>query len=517
MTRAAIDEAPPEPFTLEERVNLHLGRAYFWWFLEEVFTKSFEGQTYTGREGTQEPYQFAALHREWAVLAQYNSRLCIQAPRAHLKTTVLGQGGPFWQMFKAKDNELVDGVYFSYNATLADEKVAMLKRLIKANPMCRFWKDRKPTAESMIDFFVDWGDGPVAEVTLIGSGIKSATRGRHPSYVICDDILSDFSNPLTSSELRLINRIFRQTIMSLPANYDDPLWLIGTPQAYDDILYQLAANEEWLWLVYPAVKDWVAKKTQWPEKFDFDRLMRIRKDITETPFEVEYQLTPVTVTDQFLTREDVLLAVDETLRPWPLADRFTNEARLATYGGVDVGKLVHPSHISIFLEMPSGTLIQLFQRFLDGTNYPQQVKILNALAEKFGLSRGYYDSTRNELDDRGLSRRWRGRVFTAKLKADAAVALEKRVFAEEDERGIILLGDDRQLKSIVMVRKDLKSDEGPDGHGDAFWSNALAVKAAEDGPAMVDIGGVNPNMRKTDAPRDTAWRQLGGKSTRELP
>ncbi|KKL89629.1 hypothetical protein LCGC14_1912760, partial [marine sediment metagenome] len=490
MIRLGDIAAVPDPFTLEENVNRHLGQAYFWWFLEEVLTRSFEGQTFTGNEGRQEPYKFSALHREWALLAQYNPRLCIQAPRAHLKTTVLGQGGPFWQMFKAGNNELVDGVYFSYKAELANEKVAALKRLIKTNPYCRYWKDLKPTAENIIDFFVDWGDGPVAEVVLIGSGIKSATRGRHPSYVICDDILSDFANPLASSELRLINRIFRQTIMSLPANYDDPLWLIGTPQAYDDILYQLAANEEWLWLVYPAVKDWGTHEVQWPEKYSYGRLMTIRKSVKPDAFEVEYQLLPVILTNQFLTREDLNQVVDVQLRPWNLEKQFVNAGGLGIYAGMDVGKEVHPTHIVFTLELPSGTLITLYQTFMDHLSYPEQVKTVNRLTEVFGLTRSYYDATFNVLDDRGLNQRWIGRVFTRKLKGDLATGLEKRVFADADQPGIVLLNDRRFLDQITMVKKDLKAVETPDGHADSFWSTALAVRAADDGPSFLDMGSV---------------------------
>jgi len=33
--------------------------------------------------------------------------------------------------------------------------------------------------------------------------------------------------------------------------------------------------------------------------------------------------------------------------------------------------------------------------------------------------------------------------------------------------------------------------EVDDGHGDAFWSTALAVKAAEDGPAITVLGDWN--------------------------
>ncbi len=482
------------PFTLEEKVNIALGKAYFWYFLEHIFITSFDGEVYTDPKSKQPtPYKFTRLHREWAILAQMFPRFAIQAPRAHLKTTVIGQAFPFWLMFRSAENTLVDGMYFSYKAELANEKLRDLKRIIRSNSYTRFWRDLKPTSDSVLDYLIDWGNGPIAEATLKGSGIMSATRGRHPKFTICDDILSDFSNPLSSTELQLINRIFRQVIMSLPADEKDILCLIGTPQSYDDILYQLATSEEWLWLIYPAVTDWIEETTQWPEKFDFDRLMRIRSQIKPTAFEVEYQLTPITVTDQFLTREDVLMSVDSELEPWPLEEAFPNADRLGIYGGLDVGKLVHPSHVVLFLELPDGTLIMLYQFFMDHLNYPKQVKLLNFIANRFNLSKGYFDQTNNVLDDRGLDSRWQGKAFNRKLKGDLATGLEKRLLAEEDQPGMVLLNVPRMIDQMLVVRKDLSAPATVDGHGDSFWSVALAVRAADDGPSFLDIG--SPDRR----------------------
>ena len=404
------------------------------------------------------------------------------------------------------DTKKLKGLLFK----LANERVADLKRYILANPYCRFWKDLKPTAESIIDFLVDWGDGPVGRVVLKGAGIKAANRGRHPKYVICDDILSDFSNPLSSTELRLINRIFRQTIMSLPSNPEDVLCLVGTPQSYNDILYQLAMDESWLWLLYPAVKDWAAHEVQWPEKYSYERLMRIRKSVKPDAFEVEYQLLPVTLTDQFLNREDLNQVVDIELRPWDLEEEFVNAGGLGIYGGMDVGKEVHPTHIVFTLELPSGTLITLYQTFMDHLSYPEQVKTVNHLTKVFGLTRGYYDATFNVLDDRGLNQRWIGRVFTRKLKGDLATGLEKRVFAEADRPGIVLLNDRRFLDQITMVRKNLTAVETPDGHADSFWSLALACRAADDGPSFLDMGSASMTRKEAYSPRSTAWAQVRG-------
>ena len=498
-----------EPFTLEERVIIELSRQFFWFFLDYVFIRSFDGQTFEDDEGKAHSFEFGNLHREWAVLAQYYPRLCVMAPRAHLKSTVLGKAFAFWNMFRVDNGELVDMLYFSYKANLAAEQVEELLRLIRANPYCRFWKDLKPYGRTMIDFLVDFGDGVLGEGMMKGEGIMAATRGRHPKVTICDDILSDFSNPLSSLDMEKIGRVFRQAIMSLPANPGDPLVLVGTPQSYEDILHELASLEDWMWLSYPAIMDEGNEIVQWPEKFTFGRLKQIQRNLGPTAFEVEFQLTPISVSDQFFTRDDILSVTDMDLELWDLHKAF-DKADLATYGGFDVGKQVHPSHVSIFLELPNGTLVQIYEKFLDQMHYDLQVKMLNRIAEVFQISRGYYDATFNVLDDRGLAAVWRGRTFNRNLKASMAVLFEKRVFANTDEPGIILINDPRQLRSIVSMDKELKGINTVDGHSDSFWSCALSITAANDGPGIVEIGSpMLPIRDKLYEPNQTWVRQLG--------
>ena len=480
------------PLTDEENLDIYVSRFTFWQFLQKVFIKSFEGLTYSdpGADARVD-FAFSSIHEEWAREVQSYPRLCLMAPRGHLKTTVIGQGYPLWLMMKAKDNEFMDIMYFSYKAQLADEKVAMLKKLIRSNPYFRHWKDNKPMSDIMIDYLVDWGEGPVAQVTMQGSGIHSASRGRHPRAVICDDILSDFTNPLESTELKMIHRIFTHVIMSLPPNEDDPLVLVGTPQSYDDTLYWLAGNRDFNWLIYPAIKNYDTQSVQWPEKYSFNRLMRIRNSATgggPTAFEVEYQLAPVMLLEQFLTREELSLVVDIDLASWKLGQMFPNSGKLATYGGVDIGKEVHPSHVAVFLELPNKTLVQIYQTFLDHLPYPKQVAVLNKVAEVFNLSRGYYDITNNVMEDRNLDKRWKGRPITKKFKGDIAVGFEKRVFADMNDPGLILLNEERFLNQICAVTKDFKAPTSPNGHGDSFWSVSLAIKAADDGPTFLDVG-----------------------------
>ena len=441
---------------------------------------------YQRPDGERTAYEFGKMHMDWALLMQYYPRLCLMAPRNHLKSTV-AKAFAFWQMFKVDRNQHVDMLYLGFKVGLAIEHVEDLLRWIRANSYCRFWRDLKPYGRTMIDYLVDYGDGVVGEASLKGEGIGAATRGRHPKVTICDDILSDFSNPLDSAELQRINRVFKQSIMSLPSNQDDPLMVVGTPQSYDDILYELANAEDWLWLQYPAVIDEANKVVQWPEKYDYVRLKKKQKEIGIDAFECEYQLVPVNVANQWFSRDDILNVIDPDLSMWRLAVEF-DKGDLATYGGVDVGKLVHPTHVSVLLELPNGTLVQVYSRFLDRVKYNEQVNVLNRIAECFKLSKGYFDDTFNALDDRGLDPVWRGRTFTRKRKADMATGFSKRVFAGPKDPGIILLNDLRQLNQVTVVDKELKAATTVEGHGDAFWSNGLAIKAADDGPTLTTIG-----------------------------
>jgi len=495
-----MSESGIEPLSEEELAVVRRAQLDFGYFLEEVFSRSFAGRRFRMADGHWQPFTLGDVHRRWATLAQVYNRFCVVAPRMHLKSTILNHALVFWHLFKGWGD--VDALVFSYKDQLAREHLAITKRLIKANPYCRLWRDRKPQSDSVISFEVSFGQGVSWLGEADGTGILSASRGRHPKLVVADDVLSDFASPLGAAQLTRIENVFRQVVMSLPDPHD-PLVVVGTPQSYEDILFKLREDPSFYWLRLPAVLDERRQTTLWPEKFDYSQLQRVRAAIKERAFQVEYLLVPVAVANAFLPREALEACVDVEATCWSLEEPFDNPARYPVYGGMDVGKDVHPSHISVFVQVPDGTLLQVFQMFLDHLDYRVQVKLINRVIEHFDITRFYYDSTRAELDDRGLSSKAAGNRFTKRLKANIALLLERRVYASPEEPGIVLLKDDRMLKQLCAVTKDLESVEVDGGHGDAFWATALAVKAAEDGPAMTVLGDWNDMFggRRTTADR----------------
>ena len=64
--------------------------------------------------------------------------------------------------------------------------------------------------------------------------------------------------------------------------------------------------------------------------------------------------------------------------------------------------------------------------------------------------------------------------FTQKSKNTMAQVFEQYVHSDT----LKLLADERQRQQILSVNNELKAPEGPMGHGDAFFSIAMALQAA---------------------------------------
>ena len=92
------------------------------------------------------------------------------------------------------------------------------------------------------------------------------------------------------------------------------------------------------------------------------------------------------------------------------------------------------------------------------------------------MTKGYIDNTRGELEDRGLNRSWLPLTFSQKSKMTMAQIFEQFI---HDGR-VKLQKDERQKQQILSVSNDLKAPDTPMGHGDAFFSIAMALQAAQE-------------------------------------
>jgi hypothetical protein len=404
---------------------------------------------------------------------------CALVPRFHLKSTVLGYAFSIWTFLKNGNSRFASsGMYLSYSDSMSRYHIAEMQKAIRRNPaLLEHMTDLVPTATQAFHYQIGRSRGDI-----IGGGIFSFKRGTHVNrFMVADDILKDPENPLNLGQIHKIEDQFMTALMPIPVG-DAMVVCLGTPMAPDDLLMNLEHDERFVYVKLPALDG---------NYYDFDdKLMKpyrilcpeIRSEaallyeqsVKPHSFASEMLLLPYLSQNAYLDDDQIKGVEDENLKG---INPYTEHKELADVyeyivAAVDIGKKRHPSHVVAF-GARNGELIQIYQEFLDGWEYTDQVEFLNMVMDNLQVDIGYIDTTRGDMDERGLDSKWIPTVFTAKRKRQMAAAFEKWV----NTGGLKLIKDDRQREQITSVNIDLQAPETAHGHGDSFWSNAMACLA----------------------------------------
>ena len=376
--------------------------------------------------------------------------------------------------------------------------ISETKKAIRRNEQLREWmKDKVPDADYSFRYSIK---GTSSD--MLHGGLFSFKRGTHTNrFLIADDVLRDPANPLNLSQLIKAEDHFMTETIHIPVG-KAMVVVLGTPMAPKDLLEKLADDERFRYRFLPALDPVPGRRVLCPEIRTEQELLTLKRTHPRS-FASEMMLQPYTSTDSYITDEEISLCEDPDLKS---LDPQVPHAFKGDYvvAGFDVGKKRHPSHIAVYVSR-AGQLRQVHQAFLDGMPYVQQVKYLNDLAENFGMDRGYIDNTRGELEERGLNQAWKLRTFTPKYRHLIASTFEEFIV----NKRISLIVNERQKAQIVCVNSNLEAQETPLGHGDAFWSNALASLAAKEVevPTVTEVGSLQ-ELTGLEAIRSTSRSNL---------
>lgn len=437
----------------------------FPYFLEHIFPQSF-----TGDDIVRSPHTW-----KWAERIQNNKHTATLSARKHLKSTTM-YAWVMWKLFKMNSsNKPESGLYMSYNQKMSAYHTENIKWLIESNPMFTGMEDLT-RGSTKIDY-----NFKGHRFTVEPSGILTFNRGWHGDWVVCDDILQDPTSELVFTIIDKINRIFMESVMSLPKEGGE-LHLCGTAQHTQDLFFKLKEDDSWNWAQYKAIINEAEGKTLWPELFSIERLKQIRGQIGDKAFNKEYMCSPVWSEDAYFNREELMSVVD------PNIDTLNTPAREwkdvgRVVAGLDIGKKAHPSHISIFRER-DGMYTMIYQKFFDRWDYTRQVEYIKQLVDYYLIDELRYDNTRGELEpfaEQNIinKRIWKPVSFGTKNKFEMASNFTRHVNNKDAEGNpnpkIKLLNNQRMIDSILSVNNDLKAPETDLGHGDCFWSIGLAL------------------------------------------
>jgi len=452
----------------------------FHFFVRYIFSASFE-------EFVDGDY----LRIVCAFLSNNRNTMRVSA-RDHFKSTSL-YAFVMWRIWQMLEKEKsVEEHYFSFNQEMAGYHIRKIKSLISVNPWFGDLIDIKEQAESVLK--VTWTGKSF--YSLEPKGLLAFKRGIHCDGVYVDDPFQDPENKLQPTLIKKINNIFKTQILSMPHKDHGICHVVGTPQTNYDFFFEPGMRKEsggsFSVKIMPAIISYEHKETIWPEYWPFDKLMQKKADLNDDRvFNQEFMCSPVFSEDSYLKEPELRNCIDGTLHN---VDCFTKlpEEFLIGYNvvaGWDIGKRVHPSHFSVFLQDEQGNLKQIATKwflhwdYTNGHEYiperPTQLEYVKEAIKNLRIDYLYYDATRGEFEtlreNGALPSEMIPIIFTVKKMSAMASDLQQLIAT----RKIKLIDDERQIQQMLMVNNDLKALENPDGHGDSFWSNAMVAQFKE--------------------------------------
>ena len=433
----------------------------FWEFTRDIWSQGFEHPEYF------QAWHVGKLTEEVEKCIEDNLNYLAILPRAHFKSTILGHAFSIWRSLKIQGNANI--LYLSYSDTMAKYHISEINKEVNRNPLLKdMMTNRAPKAD--FTFRYDTGNGGTAEI--LHGGLFSFKRGMHVNgALIADDILKDPESPLALGQMNKIEDHFLTESLFIP-NKGVPVVIVGTPMMPGDLLTILEKDDRFVTRKLPALDPEPDRRVLMPELYSEEWLLEQQKAKPKS-FASEFLLQPHFNTEAYFDSEDIEKCEHSNLKSLSSMVKHNFEDDVDVFAGFDVGKKRHPSHLVVF-RRDGETVTQIHQSWLDGWDYSEQIEYLNEAAENFGLTKGYIDNTRGELEDRGLDRTWYPLSFTLKSKNNMAHIFEQYVHSGN----LFLIRDTRQRQQILSVNNELKAPETPMGHGDALFSIAMALQAA---------------------------------------
>ena len=409
-------------------------------FLLNVWSLSFEHPEYFNA------WHVGQIAEDIEYCLEEGLNYCAILPRFHFKSTVLGHAFSVWSLLKAKRDSAV--LYLSYSDGMARYHISEINKAIRHG------------------------------------GLFSFKRGMHVNgALIADDVLRDPENPLNMSQITKVEDHFLTESMFIPLK-GVPIIVLGTPMMPGDLLTKLQEDDRFFSRVLPALDPTPERRVLMPELYNEEWLLQQQKARPKS-FASEFLLQPHFNTESYFDEADISKCEDESLRNLNAYRKYNKPENARLYAGFDVGKKRHPSHLVIF-KKEGEYITQLHQSWLDGWNYTAQIEYLNEVMDNYDIEKDYIDNTRGELEVRGLDSGWWPMSFTLKSKNTMAQIMEEYVHSGR----LKLFRDSRQTSQILSVNNELKAPETPQGHGDAFFSIAMALLACHESERMgfSDVG-----------------------------
>jgi phage FluMu gp28-like protein len=310
------------------------------------------------------------------------------------------------------------------------------------------------------------------------------------------------------------------------AHHDDAsaLWKAARPViTWGAPLRILSTHNGKLSLFYRFVESIKAQRLDWSlhstnifqaaEQGLIDRIMKRRADIKEKEewlndlrrccldeivWQEEYCCIPCDISTAFITLDMLEACVDRGLNVTTDSSIIMNDnPRTELYLGVDIGR-THDATALYLIENSGDIFISRMITLLKQEPFAGQIQKISELLRSRAVQKCYIDATgmglaiAEELQNKFGRSRVEGIIFTSQKKEELAYLVKKHI-----EQKTILFPNDRELLHDLHSIRRISNPSGAvsyrsdhsmtEGNGDRFWALALALSAAKNAPAPINI------------------------------
>ena len=274
-------------------------------------------------------------HKRWSYLASKYNRLAINAARDHGKSYFFSFAYVIWRAYYGWVPELPPefkshpkrslGYIFSFSQDQAIKFLQEVKNEIETNPKLAHLRPERKDVWSKME--IKLANGSI--IRARGWGV--AVRGAHPSWAVCDDVLTDESIYSEVTRNKQIDYFFSAvTPMVIPKGQ---IIVVGTPFHNEDLYRRLQENKAYFFKKFAAIDD--NGKALWPSRYSKDMLDARKEEVGSTRFTREYLCVPIS-DESSLFPEKILRECYDEQHTMPNSMTPELEGQLEIYTGVDL-------------------------------------------------------------------------------------------------------------------------------------------------------------------------------------
>jgi predicted phage terminase large subunit-like protein len=249
----------------------------------------------------EENWRLGELHNEWNSLLHNYQGIVVMAPRDHLKTFFFSE---IYPLERCCQDPYMSVLIMSSSESLAKKILKHIKTWAK---LPRYnWMLENADIDSATS--IRFGNGSEIEV----AGFRGKVRGGHYKLIILDDVID--SQVIYSDEYnqKTKERLSSEILPMLEPH--SQIIIPGTLQRAGDLYSvdwgSIAGDIKWIKKKYDAIVDEVEKKTIFPEKWPWEKLMAKRQESIilhgdDKWFKKEYRNMEVNLLGEIVKREDI--------------------------------------------------------------------------------------------------------------------------------------------------------------------------------------------------------------------